>query len=478
MMRKIFLGCIAILLLSACDDSTMDLGYSIVPTQDELTITAETFSVPSHTIVVDSVLARTGTGYLGKYRDPETGAYITQNFLSQINMLEGIVLDSIENMHKEDGKVVADSCFIRLFLNGFYGDSLNLMKMTCYELAKPIDESANLYTNFNIEDPQAGYIRADGMKAERAWVVDDLNYSDTVRADAYGRFIISPLNHQYTDRNGRKYTNYGSYLLQTYYEHPEYYKNAYEFNHHVCPGFYFKTTNGIGTVAKISLSDISIYYRYLIQKYDSVQKKMVDTLSTRAVIFYGTNEVRQITQINNDKSRLKELAEDNTCTYLKTPAGLFTEITLPIDEIFKGHENDSLNIMELTLERYNNKTLGQKFSQGPPMSVMLIQKENIMNFFEKSGIIDNETTFLATLSTDYNTYTFANIAQLATAMYNEKKAGKVSEDWNKAIIIPVSVWNENSVSHLMEMSSTRLVGGSENPISPIQVKVTYSSFKK
>ncbi len=478
MIKKILSLLFVLFILCSCDDNTLELGYSIVPKQDELSISAKSFNVSSRTVVVDSVLAKTGAGYIGKYRDLETGAYITQNFLSQINMLEGVQLDSIENMYKEDGKVVSDSCFIRLYIDEVYGDSLNLMKMTCYELAKPLAEEGNYYTNFDIENPSFGYLRKDGIKVERAWVADDLYYSDSVRSDLFGRFIITPLNDTYKSLEGKTYKNYGTYILQTYYEHPEYFKNSYEFNHHVCPGFYFKNTNGVGTIAKIKLTDLSIYYRYKTQVYDTIQHQKKDTLTTRINIFYGTNEVRQLTQINNDMQQLKELSEDNTCTYLKTPAGLFTEITLPIEEIFVGHEFDSLNITKLTLERYNSTIEDNEFAPLPPNDILLIQKDNLKDFFEKSAIVDSETSFLAKFNSTNNIYTFTDISRLITSMYQAKKAGKANEDWNKALIIPVSVWNDVNVSHLMDMTSTRLVGGSQNPTVPIQLQVTYSSFNK
>lgn len=54
--------------------------------------------------------------------------------------------------------------------------------------------------------------------------------------------------------------------------------------------------------------------------------------------------------------------------------------------------------------------------------------------------------------------------------------------WNKAVIIPVTVtYNTDGeiikVAHDMSMTSTRLVGGSENPYEPLTIDVIYSKFK-
>lgn len=35
---------------------------------------------------------------------------------------------------------------------------------------------------------------------------------------------------------------------------------------------------------------------------------------------------------------MKELVNDTKCTYLKTPAGLCTEVTLPIEEMYEAHK--------------------------------------------------------------------------------------------------------------------------------------------
>ncbi len=469
-MKKFLFVIITTLLLTACDENTLELGTSIVPTIDEVDVAVDTFNITSKTLKVDSILARTGTGYLGCFRDPESKAYITQNFLSQIHMLEDIRLDSIENMYKEDGKVIADSCFVRLYIDSFYGDSLNQMKMTCYEMGKPLEENVKFYSNFDIEKSSSEYIRKDGIKVDRVWTIDDLTFSDSIRSQAFGRFILTSLNNEYKDKNGNVYNNYGTYLLRMYYEHPEYYKNSYEFIHNVCPGFYFKTTNGIGTIAKIKLSDINIYYRY----------HRADTLQNRAIIFYGTNEVKQFTNVQNDEKRLNEMVNDNSCTYLKTPAGLITEITFPIEKIFDGHENDSINVAEFDLTRYNN-TVDSKYSLTAPSTIMLIQKDSLKNFFEGSKIIDDETSFLAATSASKNTYTFNDVSSLLTIMRQAKQNGTASSEWNKAVLVPVVVTYNTSevitnVRHEMDMHSVKLVGGDENSHDPIRMKVIFSKI--
>ena len=76
----------AILLFTACDSTTDGLGSSLTRPIDELEISTDTFQISTRSIAADSVFSRNITGYLGKVRDPETGVYITGNFMSQFNI--------------------------------------------------------------------------------------------------------------------------------------------------------------------------------------------------------------------------------------------------------------------------------------------------------------------------------------------------------------------------------------------------------
>ena len=62
----------------------------------------------------------------------------------------------------------------------------------------------------------------------------------------------------------------------------------------------------------------------------------------KSYFFGATKEVIQANHFSNG-SRLEELAQDPDHTYLKSPAGIFTEATFPIAEIYNEHKRDTLN---------------------------------------------------------------------------------------------------------------------------------------
>lgn len=467
------------LLFTACDDTTDTLGTSLTDNMDHLNIATDTFPVLTQSIVADSVLSRSVTGYLGKIRDPETTAYITGNFMTQFHTLDNYQLPAKDSIMSLDANnnIIADSCSIRLYYTDFYGDSLATMKITTHEMGEAMREGVNYYSNY---DPKkAGLLRTNGINVKKAYTLTDLTESeDTRNDDSYTPNIKINLNQPYTDKDGKTYNNYGSYIMNKYYENPGYFKNSYNFIHNVCPGFYFETTDGIGSMAYVNISQLNLYFRY--NQNDST---VVGTTS-----FAGTEEVLQATNVTNDKETISKLAADNTCTYIKAPAGIFTEMTLPVTSITNGHESDTLNTAKVVLPRINN-SVHSKYDLDTPTSLLMIPKDSLYSFFENREIADNKTSFVATYTSAKNSYTFNNIADLITAMNNAKTSGIATDanwlakhpDWNKVVLIPVTATYNTSgalvkVVHDMSLSSTRLVGGPDNPREPLTISVIYSRF--
>lgn len=491
----LFIAAFVSVMFMSCDDTTGTVGSSLTDDMDMLEVSTDTFQVTSRSIVADSVLSRNTTGYLGIIRDPETGNYITGNFMAQFGTLEDYSLpelDSIASLtedfadadteEQKINKIVADSCHIRLFFMSYYGDSLATMNMTAHEMVKPMSEDVQYYSNF---DPKAeGFVDDNGFKVNKTYALTDFTVSDDERQDegSYTPNIKINLNMPYTDKDGVTYNNYGTYIMRKYYENPDYFKDSYNFIHNVCPGFYFEMNDGLGSMAYITVSQLNIYFKY-----------KADTTYVGTSSFSGTEEVLQTTNIENDGNAMKSLAEDESCTYLKTPAGIFTELTLPVDEVKAGHENDTLNTTKLVLTRLNNNTTSD-YSLDIPTALLMIPKDSLYSFFENGDIIDYQNSFYASFDTDSNyrntnTYTFSNISELITNMYDAKTEGLASdpnwlanhENWNKVVIVPISVTTNSSsqivkVVHDMSLTSTRLVGGANNPNSPITLSVVYSKF--
>ncbi len=469
------------LAMTACDDTTDTIGSSLTDNVDQLKISTDTFKVESRSIIADSVYSRSHIGYLGKVKDPETGAHVTGHFMAQFHTLENYRMPEKDSIvSKENGEVIADSCEIRLIYKTFFGDSLSTMKMTVHEMGRPMEENETYYSNF---DPIAkGYMREGGIRKNKVYTLENQNEASAANTKS----IRITLNEPYTDKNGKTYKNYGTYIMHKYYENPANFKNSYNFIHNVCPGFYFETKDGIGSMAYIHVSQLNVYFRYTLK--DSVY---VGTTSLS-----GTEEVLQTTRISNEKDLIQDLANDNTCTYVKSPAGIFTELTLPVDEITKNHEKDTLNTVKISLTRINN-SVQSDYGLDTPLHLLMIPKDSLYSFFEGGHLPDNKIYYVqerdhTTVNNKVsykNTYTFNNISALISYMTEQKKKGddnftSTHPNWNKVVIVPVqmsfsvadNVQIITKVANDMSLTSTKLVGGANNPNGDIKVNVIYSKF--
>lgn len=468
--------------ITSCSEDTESIGASLTDETDLLEYSAGFFYANTQSIKVDSVYARNFDCYFGMVKDPETGSYVVSEFMAQFNILENMVQpERSKIVGQYDGDIAADSCEIWLMFDRSkcYGDSLTPLKVCIRELDRPMSDTRNYYTNY---DPDAeGYIREGGLEKTMAFSLANLTDTDSIRnLSNYVNYANIALSDAYTDKNGKTYNNYGTYVLRNFYDHPEYFKNCYSFVNNVCPGFNFEVIDGLGVMAKVAEIDMMIYYR----AYDG------DSIVNRSMFMSSTPEVLQTSRIYNDTGALQHLIDDKSCTYLKAPAGIFTEATLPVDDIELYHENDSLLSVSMSFNRINSGRYDIQYPLEAPAAVLMVHKDSLNTFFETQTLHNYNSTFLATLTS--NAYSFTNIGNLITLMANKKAEGLKNDpnwvanhpNWNKVVLVPVaanyssdSYGNRTvtSVGNEMGLSSTRLIGGDGNPI---ELEVIFARFKK
>ena len=481
---------------TACDDNTAMIGMEIMP---DGTTEAEpkTFPIETKTVVVDAVLANTSTCYLGCVVDPELQVRTTSDFLAQFHIPENFSLPKKEKMiTNEHGEVIMDSCDIRIYFEEYYGDSLATMKMRVRELSreKIMEEGVQYYTNLN---PQDFLGNNPAVDKSLTYAIKDLSRPDNeTSGTTYYRQVAIKLDSTYAQR-----------IANLYYSNPEYFKNSYQFIHHVCPGFYFEHTGGLGSMLTTAMMGMNLYFRY-----HSTTNEGNDTIVDGMQRLAATEEVIQNTRIaNNYPDALKpEEINKNPYTFLKTPASLFTEINIPLTELIAGtHYNDSISQAKLSIRRFE-KTNETKYPMAQPSTLLLIRKDKVKDFFEQGLLPDSKTSFLATWSTTAKVYQFANIAKMLTDMKNELDANarvtkeddeatrtakyeawleNADPDWNKLMLIPVkadytttpsyygqTINSLRSVRHELGLSSTKLEGGKDNPLN-LEVIYTRKSAK-
>src|SRR3712207_2934111 len=134
----------------ACDTTTDTLGSSLTNNMDNLEISTDTFTITTRSIAAGSIISKGAVSYLGTVRDPETGDYISANYMTQFHTLENYTFPKLDSImsRNENNDIIADSCELLIVWDNFYGDSLSSMKCTVHELNKPMSESVVYYSNF------------------------------------------------------------------------------------------------------------------------------------------------------------------------------------------------------------------------------------------------------------------------------------------------------------------------------------------
>ena len=142
------------------------------------------------------------------------------------------------------------------------------------------------------------------------------------------------------------------------------------------------------------------------------------------VRFGGTPEVFQCTRVEQPKSR-KKLCEVPDTTYLKNPDGVITYINLPVDDVLKGHERDSISMCALTLMAYTKTD--DAFNA--PSQLLLVPHCLRYRFFTESWNKDDRFFYITSYSSTYNAYSFTNISRLISGLRFLKERGISSISW-------------------------------------------------
>lgn len=461
-LKYLYIGLLSALIYS-CDDATTGIGDSTIAAGDSIPAGSAIYNVHTRSILADSVYARTSTAYLGKYTDPQFGEF-SADFIAQFNCTDNFEFP--ETVQEITG------IKMRMFYDGFFGDSLNAMRMQIDTLDKVIPEK-ELSTFYTSVDPTQYYNENSNPVARKAFAARGTSASDStiVSYDSYGNATY----YSYYWQDVKLPLTLGQHMFNKYKADKNNYKNAEAFIKNVLKGFYVHCTHGDGTILYINDMQLHLNFKYLIESSSG----KVDSLVNGSTIFAATKEVIQANHFQNSDC-LKELIEEKDYTYLKTPAGIFTEVTLPIEEIAEMHMRDTLNAASITFTRYNEKS-ESKYPMGIPQTLLMVRKCDMHKFFEKNETYDDQTSFIAQYvgsSETANTYSFPNISPLITQCINEKQASKNDADWNKVVLIPVKTETDSNGSIIglksnLDMESACLVGGEKNPI---KMQILYTTF--
>ena len=401
MKQKNLLNIVLLTLLAfiySCDDSLKDLGFTIQPDTDRITVGADSLFLTARTISVDSLLpdgmfAKTKSPVLGEYIDPLFGT-IKSDFVGEFyypqgkNFPVGATIDSVK---------------VAVFYKSWRGDSVAPMGLSVYEVNKNLPKGSH-YTNF---DP-TGYIDSSSPIGKAIFTPANIEVSIAERQqqDYYHRaFVDLP-------------KSLGERILQLSETVPvdsldtDLFKKYFK-------GLYMTTEFGSGAIVTVDHTYLYIHFKYLDKKGSSTKQ---DTIRSSNMILNTTPEVIQINQIKNKNDKL--LKENIDYAYVKSPAGVFTEIHFPFSDKAEKLKNQALNLAKLTITALPEVDSNLKFKLPPSPYMLLINKDDMKEFFEQRKLPDNITSFYAPLDKTTYTYSFGNISTMINH-YKEKNNGEI-----------------------------------------------------
>lgn len=437
--------------LYSCDDSTSGVG-DFVSNIDKIEAFSSTYEATSQTEIFEKIYSRTNRAYLGKYTDSNFGEY-SAGFITQINCPEGFEFP--ERLEEITG------ASLELYYTGFYGDSLATLTVQVDKLNKVIDDSDDelYYTNYKPEN----YYNEGDYIAQKSYAAVDKSISDSLRnSEGYYPNIKIDLGEEFRKDLNEKSKN------------PDNFKDANTFINNVLKGFYVHTVQGDGSIVYIK----DIWLR-MNMKYTVTGSQGQDSTAVGSSILAASKEVLMSTRMENKGSEFEKLKDEKENTYLKTPAGLYTEITLPIENIYESHKDDTLNSVTLSIKkyRYAGNAGNSQYKMGVPQNVIMIRKGDMNDFFEKNKTYDNETSFIGTYDSSTNSYSFSKLNRLISHIFTEIRQGNNETDRDVVVLIPVTTETDTKgniigVSHDMEVNAARLFGGEEG--EKLKMEVIYT----
>jgi hypothetical protein len=390
-----FWACIA---FAACDDTISHIGLGIQPEEDKIAVFDTTIYISSSTVKTDSVYAKTISGNIGEYYNPEYGT-IKAGYASQFYPSYGFFPDSMAT-----GKI--DSVRLMLFFNDFVGDSLAPMEVTVF----PINKSLNRHYYSNVDPIE--FCDMDNPLSQFGYMIKNSTVSDSMLKSGYYRAISIPLPLELGER-----------FLEEYKKpEPNAFSSVEAFTEFF-PGVYLENTFGMSCLFTVDLTRIHVYYQRKSERVSSSTGKDTIIIGTDYADFRVTKEV---IQVNSIKSAYDEslLLENEEKTFIKAPNGVFTQISIPLKGIRETMGKKKFSGVSLSIKAIERNDwgfgldfpgagiIGDSETSTKSSKLLLIEPDSVKNFFEQQQVADGYTSYTTTFSTSTYSYAFSNISNL------------------------------------------------------------------
>ncbi|MCR5498692.1 MAG: DUF4270 domain-containing protein [Paludibacteraceae bacterium] len=460
--------CLTGILMSSCEDDNA-VGLSIQPEEDLLSVYHNHINLKTQSSISDSVLSKADYLLFGRYSDNLFGEiqaeYMTQldaraggiilpdtTVVSYSSATTGILNTILEDLDSKFGEIkkvskarnftIDSTIYLMQYSSGFWGDSTALQSVQVYELNKEMDQT-KYYTNVSIQE-----------YCDESLLLGETNYQIQ-----NSREIRVPISNEFGER------------ISSYYREGKV-SSQKEFNEYF-KGVYVKHAFNEGTVLKVDVSGILIYYHYDADIQTTINGKDTTITSEKILKEYGTNPLVTSYFLSGNKSvkranavqhedwenAVKEIQKkDSIQTYIYTPVGMYTEVEVPIEAIMdsvKKNVSDTNKVMFNSIRLvFHRKEIENKYLYSGQL--LLIEKDSMENFFYNNKSPDGLSSFTSSIDSKTDVYAF-NITRPT-----QNKISQSGKTYSiKMALVPVErtlAGDNYSYKQQLWMTSTALYG--------------------
>lgn len=451
-MKKIFyillLSISANLGLISCSDGSV--GSSISQSTIEIAMDSS-FTISGATSQNSKVISRTINQLLGVIKANNYGELrsdLVTQFMPSFKLdTTGVTINDIDSVKLN----------FRINNGGFTGDSLTPMRVTVYRLNKQLPSP--IYSNFDPKD----YYNPSDIMGSVSYTASALGKTDSINELTYREVSVKlPLS-------------FGKDIFKQYKENSSIFASPSAFAQYF-PGIYATTTYGSGRVMNIFNTEVDVYYRQtvaLTEDSDTTYFLTGTYLATTPEIVTNSN-----ISLNIDKSIKSRV--DNGESIIQAPAGLDVAVKFPAQEIIDKYltKDKNLRILNSVYFEIPAEAITNDFGIKPPPYLLLIKSSKKDEFFEKSSITDNISSFYAAYNSTTKKYVFSDMRNYVLDIINNSDGIAKDED-SEFTITPVTVTTETN-SYTSTVTVTSISPYVEGPavvkLNPDKAKIrlTYS----
>lgn len=441
-------------LFVACDDSAINLGKEIQPTDDQIYLKTDTFHLSSETYAVDNIISRPDSFLLGTFVDNVYGT-TRADILGQVYFPK--------NYKYYDSSIAVtepDSVNLLLAFDSSFGSTTSPMEISVYELKETFQYMENYPSNL---DPSL-YVDYNKLLGKELMTV--VNSLDSTRNTSVSIKLSADFVKRFFNTDPSIFTSEA---------------NFYNF----FKGLYITTNYGSSTMLNISGIYLNLYYHYTYKSDGKVVKG--------SLTFPASLEAKQVNRVLHP-TRTLVLNPNDEVNYISSPANYYTRVNIPLKRIRERVNVDGKHLMVnsaiLRLDAVDKDVTG---SELPYINNMLLVKESALSTFFKDRKLTSDTcAFLTSISrTNITAETykyFYTFNQLATLIKTElAKPIAEQKDNLTMVLVPVSpgytttssssstVSTLTSINQNSQLEAVGVYSGKNKKI-PMKLEVVFSGF--